>query len=45
MRGVGVQRQDEMHSDVGQVGYRIFERVDARVVIADALRILTNSAT
>jgi HK97 family phage major capsid protein len=45
VRGLGVQRQTELHSDSGQVGYRLFERVDGRVVIADALRILVNSAT
>jgi HK97 family phage major capsid protein len=45
VRGLGVQRQDELHSDSGQIGYRLFERVDGRVVIADASRILTNSAT
>jgi HK97 family phage major capsid protein len=45
VRGLGVQRQSELHSDSGEIGYRLFARVDGRVVIADALRILTNSAT
>ncbi len=45
VRGLGVQRQDELHSDTGQIGYRLFSRVDGRVVLADALRILVNSAT
>ena len=45
VRGLGVQRQLELHSDAGQLGYRAFERVDGRVVLADALRILANSAT
>ena len=45
VRGLGVHRQTEIHSDSGQIGYRLFTRVDGRVVIADALRILTNSAT
>jgi HK97 family phage major capsid protein len=44
-RGLGVKRQDEIHSDNGQVGYVLFERVDGRVVLADALRILVHSAT
>ena len=45
VRGLGVHRQTELHSDSGQVGYRLFARVDGRVVLPDALRILTNSAT
>jgi HK97 family phage major capsid protein len=45
VRGYGMQRQDELHSDNGQVGFRLFERVDGRVILADALRILANSAT
>jgi HK97 family phage major capsid protein len=45
VRGYGVQRQSEVHSDSGQVGYRIFERVDGRVVLADAMRVLVHSAT
>ena len=45
VRGLGIQRQSELHSDSGQIGLRIYERVDGRVVLSDALRILTNSAT
>ena len=45
VRGLGVQRQSELHSDSGQVGLRIHERVDGRVVLPDALRILVHSAT
>ena len=45
VRGLGVQRQTELQSDSGQLGYRLHSRVDGRVVLADALRILTNSAT
>jgi len=45
VRGFGMQRQEEIHSDTGQLGYRIYERVDGRVILADALRILVNSAT
>ena len=45
VRGLGLQRQEEIHSDSGQIGYRLFERVDGRVVLADALRILVHSAT
>jgi HK97 family phage major capsid protein len=45
VRGLGVRRHSELHSDSGHVGLRVYERVDGRVVLADALRILTNSAT
>ncbi len=45
VRGLGVQRQDELHSDNGQVGLRLFTRLDGRGVNADALRILVDSAT
>ena len=43
--GFQMQRQNELHSDSGQVGFRGYERVDGRVVIADAGRILQHSAT
>jgi Phage capsid family len=43
VRGVSVQRQEELHSDSGQIGFRAFERVDGRVILADALRILVYS--
>jgi HK97 family phage major capsid protein len=36
VRGVGVQRQDELHSDTGGVGFRAFERVDGRVTLPAA---------
>lgn len=44
-RGIGVHRQNELHSDNGQIGFRSFERVDGRVVLADAARALAHSAT
>lgn len=43
--GFGMHRQVELHSDSGQIGYRLFTRVDGSVVLADALRNLVNSAT
>lgn len=43
--GFSMQRQNELHSDNGQVGFRGFERVDGRVVLADAMRVLQHSAT
>ena len=43
--GIGVQRQDELHSDNGQIGYRAFERVDGRPMLLEAGIILRHSAT
>ena len=45
VQGYGVQRQEEIHSDSGQIGYRLAERVDGRIVLPDAMRVLQNSAT
>lgn len=45
VNGIGLQRQDELHSDSGQIGYKAFSRVDGRVLLADAARILAHSAT
>jgi predicted phage gp36 major capsid-like protein len=45
VRGVAVQRQDEILSNNGQLGFRASERVDGPIIVADALRILVNSAT
>jgi HK97 family phage major capsid protein len=43
--GFGIQRQNELHSDSGQVGFRGYERVDGRVVLAAAGIALAHSAT
>ena len=43
--GISVQRLEELHSDNGQLGYRARERVDGRVALADAARVLAHSAT
>ncbi len=43
--GFGVQRQNELHSDSGQVGFRAYERVDGRVVLAAAGIGIKHSAT
>jgi HK97 family phage major capsid protein len=45
VNGFSLQRQNELYSANGQIGFRGFERVDGRVVLADALRVLQNSAT
>ena len=45
VNGFSLQRQLELYSNNGQIGFRGFERVDGRVVLADALRVLQNSAT
>jgi HK97 family phage major capsid protein len=43
--GVFMQRQNELHSDSGQVGFRAYLRLDANVVLADAMRIVKFAAT
>jgi HK97 family phage major capsid protein len=45
VNGVVFQRQDEIHSDSGQVGLKAHARVDGRPLLADAARILAHSAT
>jgi len=40
-----MQRQNELHSDNGQVGFRAYTRLDGKVVLADALRIVAFAAT
>lgn len=45
VNGVTFQRQDEIHSDSGQVGLKAFARCDGRPLLADAARILAHSAT
>lgn len=43
--GVFMQRQNELHSDSGQVGFRTYLRLDGKVVLADALRVIAFAAT
>jgi HK97 family phage major capsid protein len=43
--GVFMQRQNELHSDSGQVGFRAYLRLDGKVVLADALRVIAFAAT
>lgn len=45
VNGVGIQTQEELHSDNGQVGYKLYARVNGRPLLADAARILAHSAT
>jgi HK97 family phage major capsid protein len=45
VNGVFMQRQNELHSDNGQVGFRAYTRLDGRVALADALRIIAFAAT
>jgi len=45
VNGIGIQRQDEIYSGNGQVGFRGFHRVDGRVVIAAAGVAVAHSAT
>jgi HK97 family phage major capsid protein len=43
--GFSMQRQNELHSDNGQVGFRGYERVDGKVVLAAAGVAVAHSAT
>jgi HK97 family phage major capsid protein len=45
VRGVAVQRQEELHSDTGQIGFRAFERLDGRPLLSAAAIIGHHSAT
>jgi len=45
VNGMFMQRQNELHSDNGQVGFRAYTRLDGKVVLADALRIIAFAAT
>lgn len=36
VRGIGLQRQDELHADNGQVRYRLFTRVDGKPLLGTA---------
>jgi HK97 family phage major capsid protein len=45
VRGLGLQKLMELHSDQGQVGYKLNERVDSRVLVPGAAVVLINSAT
>jgi HK97 family phage major capsid protein len=45
VNGFSLQRQTELYSNNGQVGFRGFERVDGRVVLAAAMLVLQHSAT
>jgi HK97 family phage major capsid protein len=45
VNSVSIQRQDELHSDTGGIGFRGWQRVDGRILVADAARILAHSAT
>jgi HK97 family phage major capsid protein len=45
VNGVFMQRQNELHSDNGQVGFRGYVRVDGRVVLPEALRVIAYAAT
>jgi HK97 family phage major capsid protein len=42
---ISLQRQEELHSDLGQTGYRMTSRVDGKPLLTDALRILAHSAS
>lgn len=43
--GFSMQRQNELHSDSGQVGFRGFMRLDGYPILPDALRVVAFAAT
>jgi HK97 family phage major capsid protein len=43
VRGLGLVRLSELHSDQGQVGFRVFERIDGRPLLTDAVRLLRHT--
>ena len=45
VRGLGVQRIMEMHSDNGQIGYRAFQRLDGRPTVLEAGLVLRHAAS
>lgn len=45
VNGYSLQRQNELHSDNGQIGFRGQERVDGKVVLPAAAVAVANSAT
>jgi HK97 family phage major capsid protein len=45
VNAIELRRQEELHSDSGQIGYRTTARVDGRPLLVDAARILAHSAT
>lgn len=45
VNGVYMQRQNELHSDNGQVGFRAYLRLDGKTVLPDALRVVAFAAT
>lgn len=45
VNGVFMQRQNELHSDSGQVCFRAYLRLDGKVQLADALRVIAFAAT
>jgi HK97 family phage major capsid protein len=42
--GISLKRLDELYAASGQVGFRFFRRIDARVMLADALQVLQMAA-
>jgi HK97 family phage major capsid protein len=45
VRGISMARQDELHADVGQIGFRLFSRVDGKPLLGAAAIIGAHSAT
>jgi HK97 family phage major capsid protein len=45
VNGIYMQRQNELHSDSGQVGFRAYLRLDGKAQLADAMRVVAFAAT
>jgi HK97 family phage major capsid protein len=45
VRGISLQRQDELHADTGGIGFRLFARVDGKPLLGAAAIIGAHSAT
>jgi HK97 family phage major capsid protein len=45
VNGLFTQRQSELHSDSGQIGFRAFHRSDERVGLTAAARVIAFAAT
>lgn len=43
--GIGVQRLNELYAATGQVGFRVFERLDGKIADAAAIKLFVNAAS
>jgi hypothetical protein len=45
VRGISMQRQDELHADTGGIGYRLYSWVDGKLLLGAAAVLRQHSAT